>query len=162
MPATRMRLPIWVALKSSGSTSSGEKKKRCPRMPSSPRSRPGSSSSVTAYVDPVFVVLLYALDKGDLSLLERGVHDVPSGAGPEQDATPLFESRRPSPCHTLELRPDPRAVERSLPPYSLTILNSRTAPCRFISSFGREGLATIQDLPSPRVWRRASLLSLRP
>src|SRR5215207_2305196 len=39
-------------------------------------------------VDPVLVVLLYALDEGDLPG-ERDVHDIPSGARPEHDPAPL-------------------------------------------------------------------------
>src|SRR5215212_10085065 len=41
-------------------------------------------------VDPLLVILLYALDERDLSL-ESHVHDIPSGARPEQDPTPLPE-----------------------------------------------------------------------
>src|SRR5918994_916693 len=41
-------------------------------------------------VDPLLVVLLYTLDERDLSL-EGEVHDVTSGARPEQDPAPLLE-----------------------------------------------------------------------
>src|SRR5919112_2471375 len=41
-------------------------------------------------VDPVLVILLYTLDERDLPL-EREVHDVSSGTGPEQDPAPLLE-----------------------------------------------------------------------
>src|SRR4028119_1462678 len=41
-------------------------------------------------VDPALVVLLYALDGRDLAL-EGEVHDVPAGAGPEQDPAPFLE-----------------------------------------------------------------------
>src|ERR671911_337877 len=42
------------------------------------------------YIDPVLVVLLYALDERGFPA-EREVHDVPSGVGPEQDPAPLLE-----------------------------------------------------------------------
>src|SRR5829696_9306516 len=41
-------------------------------------------------IDPVLVVLLYALDERGLPA-EREVHYVPSGVGPEQDPAPLLE-----------------------------------------------------------------------
>src|SRR5215216_6799586 len=41
-------------------------------------------------VDPLLVILLYALDERHLPL-EGQVHDIRSGAGPEQDAAPLLE-----------------------------------------------------------------------
>src|SRR5918995_6669666 len=41
-------------------------------------------------IDPVLVVLLYALDERGFPT-EREVHDVPSGVGPEQDPAPLLE-----------------------------------------------------------------------
>src|SRR3712207_1036627 len=42
------------------------------------------------YVDPVLVVLLYALDERGLPG-EREVHNVPSGAGPKQNPASLLE-----------------------------------------------------------------------
>src|SRR5918994_4015011 len=54
-------------------------------------------------VDPVLVVLLYALDERGLPA-EREVHNVPSGVGPEQDPAPLLEFDTLN-DHALKLRP---------------------------------------------------------
>src|SRR3712207_3937978 len=54
-------------------------------------------------VDPVLVVLLYALDERGLPG-ERQVHDISSGAGPEEDPAPLLELDSLH-DHALKLRP---------------------------------------------------------
>ena len=59
----------------SGSTSSGEKKKRWPGWRRSPRSRPGSSSTVTASWHVAVDVLLDRLDDA-VPAVERAVEDV--------------------------------------------------------------------------------------
>src|ERR687886_918680 len=85
-------------------------------------------------VDPVFVVLLYALDERGLPG-ERDVYNVPSGAGPEQNLASLPELD-PLHDHTLEGGPPlllPEEVHYSIP---LSTRSSRMAPCRFISSSG--------------------------
>src|SRR5215204_5577752 len=109
-------------------------------------------------VDPLLVVLLYALDERDLPL-EGEVHDVTSVAGPEQDPAPLLELHLAH-DHALERGPPlilPEEVVHPTPSTSEYRGRSRSAslvpPAR--------GIRTSPGSPGPAGRRPASLVSPR-
>ena len=120
IPATRIRAG------STGSTSSGAKKKRCASWAATPRSRPGSSATVTTRWTRALHVLLDRLDDREPPG-EREVQDVGAGARAQTHVAAAAQLDAvdgdrlgPGP---LELLPAHRAIP-----------SSRTAPCRRISS----------------------------
>ena len=82
-------------------------------------------------INPVLVILLYALDERDLPLRAMSMMSPPELG---QSRTRLPFSTSTPPTFTLRSVGLPSSSRKKSIRYSLSIRNSRTAPCRFMSS----------------------------